>query len=101
MTFGIGGIVADMPTDRVLKLVVSDGRVNVSDLPKLPKPLAGAGAAVIGKKLLVFGGLSSVQPPVFENALWTLDLEKADAQWSSASPLPGGRSRVRGGHCTI
>ena len=84
-----GGLLQGQPTDRVLKLILSNNRVSVAELPKLPKPLAGAGAAVIGTKLLVFGGLSSVQPPVFENGLWTLDFEKTGAQWVAATQLPG------------
>ncbi len=84
-----GGIWEGNPTDRVLKLGLADGKVTATELPKLPKPLAGAGAAVIGTKLLVFGGISSVDPPVFENALWTLDLDQPGAAWTSAAPLPG------------
>ncbi len=84
-----GGLVEGKPTDRVLKIVMLGGQMSASELPKLPKQLAGAGAAVIGKNLLVFGGLSSVDPPVFENTLWTLDLEKSGAQWAAATHLPG------------
>ncbi len=84
-----GGLVDGRPTDRVSRLILSVDKVTMEDLPKLPKPLAGAGAAMIGNKMLVFGGLSSVDPPVFENAVWSLDLEKSGAQWSEATPLPG------------
>jgi SSS family transporter len=87
--FCAGGLADGSPTDRVSKLWVSGDKVMIEDLPKLPRPLAGAGAAVIGSKLLVIGGLSSVEPPVLENTLWTLDLDQQDARWSEADPLPG------------
>jgi solute:Na+ symporter, SSS family len=84
-----GGLVDGRPTDRVGMLVVGGDKVTTAALPALPRPLAGAGAAVIGSELLVFGGLSSMDPPVLENSLWTLDLDRKDAQWSKAQPLPG------------
>ncbi len=84
-----GGVVDGRPTDRVTKLIFSGDKVAMEDLPKLPKPLAGAGAAVIGSKLLVFGGLSSVDPQLFENSVWILDLEDSGALWHAATPLPG------------
>lgn len=84
-----GGVIDARPTDRVSKLVLTGDQVTMEELPKLPQPLAGAGAAVMGSKMLVFGGLSSVDPPVFENAVWILNLEDSRAQWCAATPLPG------------
>ena len=84
-----GGMVDGKPVDRVSKLVLAGGKVSVVEMPRLPKPLAGAGAAVVGTKLLVFGGLSATELPVFESALWTLDLNDAGARWTEAAPLPG------------
>lgn len=84
-----GGVIDGKPWDRVMLFGMRDGKIYASDLPKLPKPLAGAGAAVIGSKLFVFGGMSSTEPAVFENALCSLDLGKADAAWTAAESLPG------------
>jgi N-acetylneuraminic acid mutarotase len=84
-----GGIVDGLPTRRVAKLIGNGDEVSMESLPDLPIPLAGAGAAVIGAKLLVFGGLSSIDPPVLENTLWTLDLNQAGAKWNREAPLPG------------
>jgi solute:Na+ symporter, SSS family len=84
-----GGMVDGLPTRRAGKLIVNGDQLSMENLPDLPMPLAGAGAAVIGGKLLVFGGLSSIDPPMLENTLWTLDLNQAGAQWNREAPLPG------------
>ena len=84
-----GGLEGGKPAARVVLIGLRDGKASASDLTPLPKPLAGAGACVVGSKLYIVGGLSSVEPMVFENSLWSLDLNTPGAQWTSEAPLPG------------
>lgn len=57
-------------------------------LADLPMSLAGAGAAVVGDVLHVFGGMSSMHPPVFEKALWKLNLTQPSATWERGQDFP-------------
>ena len=66
-----------------------DEKASVSELPPLPEALAGAGACIVGSQLFIVGGVSSVQPVVLENSLWSLDLGTPGAQWTREAPLPG------------
>lgn len=69
-----GGLQAGKPVASLSMLSLdAAGEVKSERLPDLPQPLAGASAAVIGTTLYVFGGMSSVEPPVFEKRLWELD----------------------------
>ena len=68
-----GGLLGGKPVSSLSVLSWDDtGVVKSERLPDLPQPLAGAGAAMIGTTLYVFGGMSSVEPPVFEKRLWKL-----------------------------
>ena len=85
-----GGIDAKKPLAQVKSFSLdAEGALEASDLPPLPKPLAGAGAAVIRDRLYVIGGISSLENRVFENALWSLDLINPESGWRSETPLPG------------
>ncbi|NQX01396.1 sodium/solute symporter [bacterium] len=69
-----GGMQDGKPVSSMSVLSVDDsGTVKAERLPDLPQPLAGAGAAMIGSTLYVFGGVSSIEPAVFEKKLWKLD----------------------------
>jgi SSS family transporter len=70
-----GGLLDGRPVAAVSRLGLDEaGGVKTESLPDLPMPLAGAGAAMIGNTLYVFGGVSSLEPPVFEKKLWKLDI---------------------------
>lgn len=84
-----GGFADGKPVAGVMKIEVRDGKTTASKLADLPKALAGAGACVLGSKLYVVGGASSIEPLVLENELWSLDLAAPDAQWTRETPLPG------------
>ena len=66
------------------------GAVKSSALPDLPKPLAGAGAAMIGTTLYVFGGISSLEPAVFEKQLWKLEFTDGapSSTWREGEVFP-------------
>ncbi len=68
-----GGMISGKPISEVTLLQANaEGGLVVEKLPSLPQPLAGAGAAMIGQTLYVFGGVSSLEPAVFEKKLWKL-----------------------------
>lgn len=84
-----GGVADQKLTARVLVLTVgTDGALSSAELPPLPKPLAGAGAAILGDRLYVVGGIGSLEEARYENALWSLDLKAPAAGWKSEAPLP-------------
>ena len=83
-----GGMLEGKPVARVLVITTKSGTTGAKELPPLPKPLAGAGAAVIGNTLYLYGGASSLKPEVLENALWTLDLAKPGAAWKAGPASP-------------
>lgn len=86
-----GGMVGGKPVGTMSVLSADDSGTVVSEnLPDLPRPLAGAGAAMIGTTLYVFGGLSSVDPVVFEKRLWKLDLANGvpAAEWLEGEAFP-------------
>ena len=88
----VGGLLANVPTDHVTLLSTdAQGVVSTKDFPPLPKPLVGAGAAVIGNTLYVFGGVSAMEPAVFEKTLWKLDLTYfgVGAAWQEGEAFPG------------
>lgn len=86
-----GGISGGKPTTRVLSIESDpEGVLKSSELPPLPRPLAGAGAAVVDGALYVFGGMSSIEPVVFEKTLWKLNLaDGGTSAWSEAAAFPG------------
>jgi SSS family transporter len=84
----IGGMLDGAPVRSVFAASESGSALVSKPLPDLPLPLAGSASAVIDGRLHVFGGLSSVNPPVFERTLWTLDLAGAST-WLKATDFPG------------
>lgn len=89
--FLAGGLVDGRPTSRVIALEAKpDGALAVTELPPLPQAVAGAGAAVLDGQLVVFGGVSALEPPVFERRLWQLDLAAGPgAAWEEGPTFPG------------
>jgi SSS family transporter len=86
-----GGMQDQSPVSSVWLLGVDDsGAVKSERLPDLPRPLAGAGAAMIGTTLHVFGGMSSVEPAVFEKKLWKLEFTDGvpAPSWRAGEDLP-------------
>ena len=86
-----GGLLAGKPVSSISVLSVDDSGVLKSEsLPDLPQPLAGAGAAMIGTTLYVFGGVSSLEPATFEKKLWKLDFSDGvpAAAWLEGEAFP-------------
>lgn len=85
----VGGITPGGFSNEVSLLRWQDGRVVATALPALPHPVAGAGAAVIGNRLYVTGGLRAPEAAEAENALWCLDLGVESLGWLALESLPG------------
>ncbi len=85
----VGGITASGYSAAVTELRVEGGALVAKALPALPHPVAGAGAAIIGQKLFVVGGLSEPKAAMLPNELWCLDLSVPGATWQALEPLPG------------
>lgn len=83
-----GGLKEGKPTSEVFVLEVAGGKPALHRLADLPRPLAGAGAAVIQDKLHVFGGASRMEPFTPEKDLVVLDLKNPGA-WSEGPAFPG------------
>jgi SSS family solute:Na+ symporter len=64
-------------------------RMERTDLPPLPIPLAMAGAARLGMRVYVAGGLSSPDARSAEQRFWSLDLTRLEAGWTELEPWPG------------
>jgi SSS family transporter len=75
----------------VLLLSVDEsGALKSERLPDLPQAVAGGGAAMLGTTLYVFGGVSSIEPAVFEKKLWKLNLadEVTAKEWLEGETFP-------------
>ncbi len=82
-----GGQNANTPTAAVSMLELQDGRPVLRPLPDLPKAVAGAASAVIGDKLYVFGGATSLAPMVPTADFWVLNLKEPTA-WQAGPAFP-------------
>ncbi|MEY3897475.1 MAG: hypothetical protein RLZZ214_2996 [Verrucomicrobiota bacterium] len=86
-----GGMLGEKPVASLSILSMdASGALKSERLPDLPQPLAGAGAAMIGTTLYVFGGVSSMEPAVFEKKLWKLDFTDGvpAPSWSEGEDFP-------------
>jgi len=84
----IGGVLEGKPLRTASLVSVGGQGLLTRQLPELPRPLAGAVSSVIDGRLYVFGGMSSIDPPVLEKTLWTIDLSEAKA-WKNEEAFPG------------
>jgi len=84
----VGGVESGSVSAAVDRVRWIGGHLKQEALPALPVPLAGAGAALIGKKLYVVGGLRALDADQAENALWMLDLSNSEPTWNKLESLP-------------
>ncbi len=87
--FLAGGIRDGAITAETKIVDMVDGTPVFRPLPDLPKPVAGAAAAVIKNRLYVFGGATSLEPFVASDDFWILDLDNPVA-WQPGPAFPGG-----------
>jgi solute:Na+ symporter, SSS family len=84
-----GGLIDGKPSDKVTALSIKDGQLQLRDLPALPSPLVGAGAAMIGEKFHVVGGLSATASNGISRDVLVLDLSASTPTWTKLPQLPG------------
>ncbi|MDX2081084.1 MAG: sodium/solute symporter [Terrimicrobiaceae bacterium] len=83
-----GGLRDGRAVADVAVVSVSGGKVTSDSLPPLPEPLVGAGAAILGDKLHVFGGASDPAAFALSKTLWILDLKNGGG-WEKGPEFPG------------
>lgn len=83
-----GGLVGDTPSARVIAYRWHGTNVVNRDLPNLPSPLAGAGAAVLGGSLYVVGGIHSIGSGEASKDVLKLDLLSSNPKWESLPRCP-------------
>ncbi len=84
----VGGVLDGKPSSAVSVLEINGGHPTLRPLMALPQPLVGAGAAVIGEKLYVFGGSPSVELTALSKDLLVLDLTNP-MEWKTGPAFPG------------
>jgi N-acetylneuraminic acid mutarotase len=58
--------------------------------PALPRPLAMAAGALVDRRIYVAGGLERPDAIEAQNVCYFLDLDRREAGWREAPPMPGG-----------
>ena len=84
-----GGLVDGVPSSRVTVINWNGTKLESRELPPLPFSLVGAGAAIVGEKLHVVGGTSSLSSPQARRDVLILDLSNEKSVWSRLPDLPG------------
>lgn len=67
----------------------SDGRLESSPLPSLPKPRAFMAGALVGETIFVAGGIETPDATRAAHTCWSLDLARLDAAWQEVPSWPG------------
>jgi N-acetylneuraminic acid mutarotase len=73
------------------RLSLHAGRLVVTDLPPLPRPLANACGAAVGDTLYVAGGQHTPDATATSTAVFRIDLMTPNPRWQELPPLPSGR----------
>ena len=85
----IGGGDASRNFDEVWLTRWNGTTVTFTAWPRLPRPLAMAAGALVGRVLYVAGGLDRPDATKAQNAFFALDLDRQAAGWRELPPWPG------------
>ncbi|MBA4191637.1 MAG: galactose oxidase [Planctomycetaceae bacterium] len=85
----VGGSDADRHYADAFRLDWKDGRLGITKLPPLPKPLANGCGALVGDTLYVAGGQEKPYSAQALKAVWRLDLSAKEAKWEKIDECPG------------
>ncbi len=66
-----------------------NGRVELTDLPALPRALANASGAMLGDTIYVAGGIETPAATQAESHFWALNLSQENPQWEALPSWPG------------
>jgi N-acetylneuraminic acid mutarotase len=73
----------------VWRLRWKEGRLEKTQLPALPRPLANMGAAAIGRTIFVAAGQSAPASTEAMKTLFALKLDDREPKWKELEPIPG------------
>ena len=91
----IGGQDAAQVFDSVLRFHIASGKVVMEELPKLPKPLTNAAAAVVSGTLFVVGGQHGLAPNTVSREIWSLSLRGGKyGEWKMEPRSPWVHARI-------
>lgn len=87
----IGGSNSEGHFADVFSLEYQAGRIVITKLKALPKPLANSCGALLDKTVYIAGGLSSPASKTTESVFWSLDLSgnTTDKKWQQNESWPG------------
>lgn len=86
----IGGITVQGISNETFRLKYIEGQLKEEPLPKLPIPLAYAGAAKLGNKVYVCGGITRFDDPKASNKVFVLDVDSLgnNTNWLEIESIP-------------
>ena len=85
----IGGRDAGRCYAQVFRLQWTNGKIEITALPDLPRPCAYTSAAMVGTTVYVAGGQDSPEATTLVKNFWALDLSKSELRWQELEPWPG------------
>lgn len=85
----IGGSDAERHYSDVFRLAVRDRKLELTPLPPLPRPIANACGAMIGRTIYVAGGLESPKATATLKSFLALDLAESNPRWKELEAWPG------------
>jgi N-acetylneuraminic acid mutarotase len=85
----LGGSDATHHFSSAFRLRWTDGGLQTSDLPPLPRPCANACGALVGRTIYLAGGLEQPAATTALHTFWALDLDSASPAWRELAPWPG------------
>ena len=66
-----------------------NGKTEIENLPKLPKPIANTCGVLLGDVIYVLGGISTPDAKTTETNFWSLDLASPKKEWKVLESWPG------------
>ena len=85
----LGGNDGKTAFDAVFRLEWDQGKLNQTELPRLPKACAGGAAALVGNMVYVAGGHGKGGLASAMKNFWRLNLADANAEWEELPGWPG------------
>lgn len=73
----------------VLMLNYKNGEIEISNLPKLPQPIANTCGVLLGDVIYVMGGIGSPDAKTAGTNFWALDLAADQKKWKVLETWPG------------
>lgn len=71
------------------RLQWTNGKIETTKLPSLPKPCANACGALVGRSIYIAGGIETPASTVAMHNFWALDLDAKELKWRELEPWPG------------